>query len=77
MYIYRKDFFDEAGLDADNFPDNWDDLLDAQIKLTQRDGDGNITRAGMRMGKTWDWEQMTVNAYQNGGGGEFATRAIR
>ena len=22
----------------------------------------------MRMGKTWDWEQMTVNAYQNGGG---------
>ena len=68
MYIYRKDFFDEAGLDADNFPDNWDDLLDAQIKLTQRDGDGNITRAGMRMGKTWDWEQMTVNAYQNGGG---------
>ncbi|MEM7125640.1 MAG: extracellular solute-binding protein [Chloroflexota bacterium] len=68
MYIYRKDFFDEAGLDADNFPDNWDDLLDAMVKLTQRDGDGNITRAGLRMGKTWDWEQMTVNAYQNGGG---------
>ena len=67
MYIYRKDLFDEAGLDADTFPDNWDDLQDAMIKLTQRDGSGNITRAGMRMGKTWSWEQITVNAYQNGG----------
>jgi len=67
MYVYRKDFFEEAGLDPDQFPNTWDELLDAMIKLTKYDADGNITRAGLRMGKTWDWEQITVSAWQNGG----------
>ena len=67
MYIYRKDFFEEAGLDPDNFPDNWDDFLDAAIKLTQYDGAGNITRAGYRMGGSPEVEEIVVHAWQNGG----------
>jgi ABC-type glycerol-3-phosphate transport system substrate-binding protein len=67
MFVYRKDFFEEAGLDPDNFPDNWDDLLDAVIRLTKRDAQGNITRAGFYEERTFDWEQIVVLAYQNGG----------
>jgi len=67
MYIYRKDFFEEAGLDPDNFPTNWDDLLDALIKTTQYDASGAITRSGWNLGGTADWEQIAVMGWQNGG----------
>ncbi|MHB0874474.1 MAG: substrate-binding domain-containing protein [Anaerolineae bacterium] len=43
---YRKDHFEEVGLDPATGPDTWDDLVTYAIKLVQADGSGNITRAG-------------------------------
>jgi len=43
---YRKDHFEEVGLDPETPPDTWDDLVDYATKLVQRDAQGNITRAG-------------------------------
>lgn len=45
---YRKDFFEEAGLDPEKGPDTWDDLVEYCLKLVQYDGD-TITRAGYLM----------------------------
>jgi ABC-type glycerol-3-phosphate transport system substrate-binding protein len=69
MWVYRKDFFEEAGLDPEKFPDDWDEYVDAAIKLTKRDAQGNITRAGSRhTGRTFDaWEEVAIRAFQNGG----------
>ena len=43
---YRKDFFEEVGLDPEVPPDTWDDLVEYATKLVQTDDDGNITRSG-------------------------------
>jgi len=43
---YRKDQFEEAGLDPSTGPDTWDDLVSYASKLVQTDSGGNITRAG-------------------------------
>jgi len=42
---YRKDHFEEAGLDPAGGPDTWDDLVEYATKLVQTDANGNITRA--------------------------------
>ncbi len=46
---YRKDLFEEVGLDPETGPDTWDDLAAYAEKLVQRDDGGNITRAGYLM----------------------------
>ncbi len=43
---YRKDHFEEAGLDPEVPPDTWDDLVEFGITLTQFDDQDNFTRAG-------------------------------
>ncbi len=43
---YRKDQFQEVGLDPEKPPQTWDDLVAYATKLVQRDSSGNITRAG-------------------------------
>lgn len=43
---YRKDQFEEAGLDPEVPPDTWDDLVDFGTQLVQTDDRGNFTRAG-------------------------------
>jgi len=43
---YRKDQFEEVGLDPESGPDTWDDLVEYATKLVQTDASGNITRAG-------------------------------
>ncbi|NPV08241.1 MAG: extracellular solute-binding protein [Anaerolineae bacterium] len=45
---YRKDYFEEVGLDPEEGPDTWDDLVEYATKLVQYDGD-NIKRAGYLM----------------------------
>ena len=45
-FAYRKDFFREAGLDADKPPKTWDELRDYAIRLTKRQAD-KVTRAGL------------------------------
>ena len=64
-YIYRKDFFEEAGLTA--FPRTWDEFRAAELALVQRDGSGNITRSAEYWGRTGDNQHITSYAVQNGG----------
>jgi len=46
MLVYRKDYFQEAGLDPSKPPTTWEELADYAVKLTKKDEKGNITRAG-------------------------------
>jgi len=45
---YRKDLFEQAGLDPQRPPQNWDELVTYAKKLTRdRDGDGEIDQWGL------------------------------
>lgn len=44
--MYRKDFFEEAGLDPEGLK-TWDDLVEYGQKLTIKDDNGNVTRWGV------------------------------
>lgn len=46
VLIYNKEMFEEAGLDPENPPTNWDELLEAQEKLIKKDGD-TVVQTGM------------------------------
>ena len=48
--FYNTRLFDAAGIDGP--PETLDDLLEIGAKLTERDGAGNITQAGLTMGMT-------------------------
>ena len=57
MYINR-DAFIEAGLDPDNPPKNFDEIMAACEKLVKKDENGNITQYGFGMGNYgWFFEQ--------------------
>jgi multiple sugar transport system substrate-binding protein len=43
--LYRKDYFQQAGIDPANPPETWEQLLEYAQKLTIRQG-SNVTRAG-------------------------------
>lgn len=45
-YYYRTDLFEAAGLDPENPPQTWDELIDASQKLTRRDANGNLEQVG-------------------------------
>lgn len=51
VLYYNKDMFREAGLDPERPPRTWDELLEYAEKLTVRDEDGNVTRAGLSLRK--------------------------
>lgn len=46
---YNKDLFKAAGLDPENPPKTFDEMMQDAIKLTQYDASGNITVSGMSM----------------------------
>lgn len=46
MFVYDAADFTEAGLDPDNPPETWEEILDAAEQLTVREGD-TITRSGL------------------------------
>jgi ABC-type glycerol-3-phosphate transport system substrate-binding protein len=46
LFLYRKDFFIEAGLDPNKPPRNWEELKDYAQRLTKRDENGKVIRAG-------------------------------
>lgn len=48
VFVYRKDFFKEAGLNPENPPTSWKELAVDAVKLTKRDGK-IVTRAGLNM----------------------------
>jgi ABC-type glycerol-3-phosphate transport system substrate-binding protein len=64
-YLYRKDFFQDAGISK--FPDTWEDFATVAAKLTKTDSSGAITQSGFEMGRTPESEQVITLAKQNGG----------
>jgi len=46
---YRADFFAEAGLDAENPPQSWDDLVEYGRRLVRRDAEGGLIRSGFNV----------------------------
>jgi ABC-type glycerol-3-phosphate transport system substrate-binding protein len=46
LFVYRKDYFKEAGLDPNNPPKSWEEIAAASEKLTRRDASGKVIRAG-------------------------------
>ncbi len=49
---YNKQMFREAGLDPENPPKTWDELIDYAEKLTLYNPDGTLKRAGISLRKT-------------------------
>ncbi len=47
LFYWNVDMLKEAGYDS--VPDTWDEVLDAAIKMTKRDENGNITVSGFSM----------------------------
>ena len=47
IYMYRKDYFEEAGLDPEIYPTTWEELYEYAKKLVQYDEQGNVTRGGL------------------------------
>ena len=52
VLYYNKAHFREAGLDPNQPPTNWSELVDFAERLTVRDSDGAIERAGLSLRKT-------------------------
>lgn len=46
LVMYRKDYFEEAGLDPSKPPKTWDELYDYAKKLAVLDASGNVERGG-------------------------------
>ncbi len=65
LFVYRKDYFREAGLDPEAPPETWEDLADAAERLTKRDGE-KVVRSGMSIPSD-AVPLLTVLARQNGG----------
>ncbi len=49
IFAYRKDKFEEAGLDPNSPPEDWDQMLEYAEKLTVKDDNGKVTFAGFTM----------------------------
>ena len=52
VLYYNKAHFREAGLDPENPPTNWAELIDFADQLTIRNSDGSIERTGLSLRKT-------------------------
>ena len=46
-FFYNKRLFREAGLDPDDPPKTWDEVLEYSLKLTKKDISGNFTQMGL------------------------------
>ncbi|WP_108397524.1 extracellular solute-binding protein [Devosia submarina] len=64
--MYRTDFLQEAGIDAP--PDNWEQIVEQGLKLTQRDANGNVTRWGFALGANNNPGQTLMPYYWQAGG---------
>ncbi|HEV7345544.1 MAG TPA: extracellular solute-binding protein [Devosia sp.] len=64
--MYRTDFLEEAGIDAP--PDNWDEIVEQGLALTERDANGNVTRWGFALGANNNPGQTLMPYYWQAGG---------
>jgi len=69
IFYYNKEHFKEVGLDPENPPKTWDELLEAARLLTIRDSKGNVNRWGFEdiTDDTW-----TVQAFILQVGGKYS-----
>lgn len=67
LFPYRKDYFGEAGLDPNRPPKTWEEIAEAAVKLTIRDGE-IVKRAGMNL----PIGNRTINSFKNSNGAEIA-----
>lgn len=65
VLFYRKDYFEEAGLDPDSPPKTWEELLEYAEKLTVREGD-DVMRAGFSFPISGEHQTLIPFARQNG-----------
>lgn len=65
MY-WNKDMFKQAGLDPERPPQNWQELVDYGLKLTQRDASGKVTTWGVQVPSSgfpyWMFQTFTTQA---------------
>lgn len=64
VFVWRKDFFKEAGLDPETPPKDWDEMLEFAKKLVVKDGD-TVVRGGFSL-EPADFRLYTLMARQAG-----------
>ena len=69
LYL-NADHFREAGLDPDNPPKNWDELVAAGKKLIKKDGD-KTTRYGLMMPMQYNYGNWILQAFVMSNGGQY------
>lgn len=68
VVLINRKFFEEAGLDPRGETiKTWDDFVEAAVKLTKRDGSGDITQAGWLVSDWRSIEGFATWTYANGG----------
>lgn len=70
LLYYNVDHFKEAGLDPDNPPRNWQELIAAAKKLTKREGD-RVTRWGIMAPSNYDYGGWILQALVMSNGGRW------
>lgn len=66
MLYYNKDLFKEAGIDPENPPKNWDELIDYALKLT-KESDGNVEQYGFGIATKMTIPMWPILIWGNGG----------
>ncbi len=61
-YYYRADKYEEAGLDPDNPPSDWQQLAEYSQKLTKRDENGNLIQSGFWVTTSHSYKTLTQYA---------------
>ncbi len=71
--VYNKKMFRDAGLDPENPPKTYDELIDAATKLTKVDANGNVEVYGFEIGMTADshWTMHVFSPIFWSYGGEY------
>ena len=64
VFVWRKDYFEEAGLDPETPPKDWNEMLEFAEKLVVKDGD-NVVRGGFSL-EPADYRLFTLMARQAG-----------
>lgn len=73
MY-YNKDLFEAAGLDPEQPPTNWDEVIDYAQQLTQRDESNNVTTWGIQIPS--DIDAWVIQAMAVGNGRPWADEEV-
>jgi len=66
VLLWRKDLFQEAGLDPEKAPSSWEELADYAVKLTKKEGNTTVT-AGFAIPTSSGWTLWQSFVLQNGG----------